>query len=49
MTTSDLVAAIRPVVEAVAALGVRHYFGARVLQVEDLLDRALADADRGPA
>jgi hypothetical protein len=45
MTTSDLVAAIRPVVEAFSALGVRHYLGGSVASSAHGIARASLDAD----
>lgn len=45
MTPSDLVAAIRPVVEAFTALGVRHYLGGSVASSAHGVARASLDAD----
>ena len=45
MTESDLVAALRPVVDALTALGVRYYLGGSVASSAHGIARASLDAD----
>ena len=45
MTESDLVAALRPVADALAALGVRYYLAGSVASSAHGIARASLDAD----